>query len=176
MSCLNFDKIRFKCTVWEYYLKREKKKGPPNWSPFRRAQWNWCRRSKSKWSVHYNFNKCAGLCCFWFFFEVPYSAIMKLSVQIKDLQILFYWIAGLEGHQQNYVLSLTFFLLWLAFKLLLFKVLVTQWPFLGKTTYSFCFQWIYCCAYVAGAYGDSKLDLSFTLFSIQSIYSALKIC
>lgn len=113
---------------------------------------------------------------FGFFFEVPYSAIMKLSVQIKDLQILFYWIAGLEGHQQNYVLSLTFFLLWLAFKLLLFKVLVTQWPFLGKTTYSFCFQWIYCCAYVVGAYGDNKLDLSFTLFSIQSIYSALKIC
>ena len=29
------------------------------------------------------------LICF-FFFEVPYSAIMKLSLQIKDLQILFY--------------------------------------------------------------------------------------
>lgn len=57
---------------------------------------------------------------------------MKLSLQIKDLQMLFYQIAVLERHQRDDVLSLIFFLLWLAFEFLLIKVLAAQLPFLGK--------------------------------------------
>lgn len=56
---------------------------------------------------------------------------MKLTLQIKDLQMHFYQIAILERHQQNDVLSMIF-LLWLAFELLLIKVLEAQLPFLGK--------------------------------------------
>lgn len=102
---------------------------------------------------------------------------MKLSVQIKDLQMLFYQIAVLESHQQNDVPSLIFYsgLRLNPFSLRFYNTIA----FSRKTTYplfSFSFNESTIVRMWLEIYGGSKLDLSFTLFSTQSIHSALKIC
>lgn len=106
--------------------------------------------------------------------------MIKLSLQIKDSPMLFFFfnqVAVFERHQQSDVLSLIFFfLLWLAFELLLIKVLATQLPFLGKQHTFFPMNLLLCICGCNQTYGGSKLDVSFTLFSIQSIHSALKTC